>query len=86
MAIAVLRSRATVEMQLPSGSSTAGDVAVLHVPTGRFLGPTLVLVERADAVIFECAEVAERFLVRHGCEPCCEVVTLSAHLAASTAH
>jgi hypothetical protein len=64
-----------VEMQWPSGSSGADGVAVLHVSTGRFLGPTLVLVERDDAISFECAEVAERFLVRQACEPCYEVVT-----------
>jgi hypothetical protein len=71
-----------VEMQLPSGSSSADGVAVLHVSTGRFLGPALVLVERDDAITFESAEVAEQFLVRHASEPCYDVVTLSAHLAA----
>lgn len=64
-----------VEMEGPSGSWSAEGVAVLHVSTGRFLGPTLVLVERDDAISFECAEVAERFLVRQACEPCYEVVT-----------
>jgi hypothetical protein len=75
-----------VGLQLPSGSATAEGVAVLHVSTGRFLGPALVLVEREDAIIFEGADVAQRFLVRHASEPCYDVVTLSAHLAASTAN
>ena len=39
-----------VEIHLPSGSSSADGVAVLHVSTGRFLGPALVLVEREDAI------------------------------------
>jgi hypothetical protein len=73
-----------VEMQLPSGSSSADGVAVLHVSTGRFLGPTLVLVERDDAIAFESAEVAKRFLTWHACEPCYDVVTLSAPFAART--
>ena len=69
-------------MQVPSRSSDADGVAVLHVSTGRYLGPALVLVERGDAITFEGAEVAEQFLVRHASEPCYDVVTVSAHLAA----
>jgi hypothetical protein len=71
-----------VEMQLPSGSASADGVAALHVSTGRFLGPALMLVEPDDAIAFDSAEVAERFLARYASEPCYDVVTLSAHLAA----
>lgn len=76
------RYRRTVdEKQLPrsSSSAVADGVAVRHVPTGRFLGPALVLVEWADAITFDSAEVADRFLLRHASEPCYDVITPAAH-------
>ena len=71
-----------VERQLPSDSPHVDGVAVLHVSTGRYLGPALVLVGRDDAIVFETEEVAEQFVVRHASEPCYHIVTLAAHVAA----
>ena len=69
--------------QPPSGSfgAVAGGVTVRHVPTGRFLGLALVLVERADAITFESAEIAQRFLLLHASEPCYDVTPLAASVA-----
>ena len=69
--------------QLPSGSSgaVADGVTVRHVPSGRFLASALVLGERADAITFDSAEIAERFLLRHASEPCYDVTPLAASVA-----
>jgi len=69
--------------QLPSGSSgaVADGVTVRHVPTGRFLASALVLGERGDAITFESAEIAERFLLRHASEPCYDVTPRAASVA-----
>ena len=70
--------------QLPSGSfgAAADGVTVRHVPTGRFLGSALVLGERADAITFDSAEIAERFLLLHASEPCYDVTPLAASVGA----
>jgi hypothetical protein len=55
---------------------------VRHAPSGRFLGVALVLVDRAEAIRFESASAAERFLERHASEPCYDVVAAATPLAA----
>ena len=43
---------------------------VAHEPSSLYLGEGFALVARADAVEFEDAEVARRFLDRYASEPC----------------
>lgn len=64
-----------------AGGAPVG-VVVVHAPSGRFLGPGCMLVERSDAVPFDCIEIAEQFLVRHASEPCYDVVSLTERLVA----
>ena len=44
-------------------------VVIAYPPTGQYLGPGLVLTDRAGAFVVESLDQAERFLARHGSEP-----------------
>jgi hypothetical protein len=52
----------------PAPAPVAG-VVIAHPPTGQFLGPGLVLTDRAGAVVVESVDQARRFLARYGSEP-----------------
>jgi len=49
--------------------SRPAPVLVRHDGTGLFLGPGLVLTDRAGAVVFHDTDGATTFLARHACEP-----------------
>ena|GEM_PF-5430519 len=49
-------------------------VVIVHEPTSQYVGPGFTLCPRADALVFDDAEVAARLLARHASEPCFAVV------------
>jgi hypothetical protein len=52
-------------------------VIVAHEPSSLYLGEGFALVERADAIEFESAQMAQSLLDRHASEPSYVTVSLA---------
>ena len=53
-------------------------VVIAHEPSASFLGEGFVLVDRANALVFENETTAAALLARHGSEPCYAIEELTA--------
>ena len=53
-------------------------VVIAHEPSASFLGEGFVLVDRANALVFDDAQTAASILARFASEPCYSIEELTA--------